>query len=271
MIYKRIAPEQGLEDLVECYWIIENPDPTPVIQKIIPDGFTEIIFHYGDPYRIKLDEKWKLQKKSLLAGQISKHFSLRNTGISGIFGIKMKPTAMTHLFGLSMDRFTDRVSHLHLATKNILKPFQKKLLSNHDDQKMIEESNNFFTELVTKKKINLTAADEAVNTIFEKNGMLNVSDLCKTTGVGERRLQSLFSKYIGLSPKFYSRLIRFSYIFHLIQENDQSWSSLAYDAAYYDQSHFIRNFKKFTGENPSRYKFDEENMANFFLMKKTHQ
>jgi len=78
-------------------------------------------------------------------------------------------------------------------------------------------------------------------------------------------LENLFKKWVGLSPKLFARIIRFSYIFQLVQDNNQSWSSLAYEAAYYDQSHFIRNFKSFTGENPADYSFDEENMANFFL------
>ena len=64
------------------------------------------------------------------------------------------------------------------------------------------------------------------------------------------------------------RIIRFNYIFKLIQDNNQSWSGLAYEASYFDQSHFIRNFRDFTGENPSDYDFDEKNMANFFLQKK---
>jgi AraC-like DNA-binding protein len=63
----------------------------------------------------------------------------------------------------------------------------------------------------------------------------------------------------------FARIIRFSYIFQLVQDNHQSWCGLAYEAAFYDQSHFIRNFKDFTGENPADYKFEEKNMANFFL------
>ena len=77
MFFKRIAPDPELEDFIECFWIIENKDPAPMRQKIIPDGFTEIIFHFKDPYRIKLGKQWQLQSKNLLAGQISKYFLLK--------------------------------------------------------------------------------------------------------------------------------------------------------------------------------------------------
>ena len=57
MTFNRFDPDEELKNLVECYWIAEDNDPTPFLQKIIPDGFPEIIFHYADPYKIKLDSK----------------------------------------------------------------------------------------------------------------------------------------------------------------------------------------------------------------------
>ena len=76
MLFQRFAPDKELEPLIESYWIANDDDPTPRQQKIIPDGFTEIIFHLGDAYRIRLDRKWEMQSESLLAGQIRKHFFL---------------------------------------------------------------------------------------------------------------------------------------------------------------------------------------------------
>ncbi len=99
--------------------------------------------------------------------------------------------------------------------------------------------------------------------------MVAVAVMAQSIGLSERQLERLFKKYIGLSPKFYTRIIRFSTIFELIQQEDPGWAGLAYESGFYDQSHFIRNFKAFTGEDPSRYGFDEKNMANFFLKKET--
>ena len=97
MQFTRIIPRKELINLIDCFWIVENDDPTPLLQKIIPDGFPEIIFHFGDPYSIKLREQWEHQSKSLLAGQITSYFHLQNTGRSSILGIKCKPAALTHL------------------------------------------------------------------------------------------------------------------------------------------------------------------------------
>ena len=63
MSYRRIDPPNELCRLIECYWIIDNPDTVSVEQKIIPDGFPEIILHYGDPFMIRLGSEWELQSR----------------------------------------------------------------------------------------------------------------------------------------------------------------------------------------------------------------
>lgn len=268
MFFKRINPSPVLEPIIECYWVIQDDDPTPKKQKIIPDGFTEVIFHFGDPYRIKLGTQWEVQSKTLIAGQITKHFLLENTGRSNILGIKLKPTTLTHLFDLNMSLLTDTVVNANSVAGGQLSILEKLLGGGEHYEEKIGKAVEHFQRLAAVKDWKETAADIAIGLIFEKNGMTTVTEISQEAGVGERQLENLFRKYVGLSPKFFSRIVRFNYIFELVQRNKQRWSSLAYEAAYYDQSHFIRNFKDFTGENPSDYAFDEKNIGNFFLNKK---
>jgi len=268
MFFKRFDPAEELKNIIECYWIIEDDDVAPQQQKIIPDGFNEIIFHYRSPYRIKLGGDWEEQSLSLLAGQIKQHFFLENTGASGIVGIKVKPTALTHLFGLSMYQFTDRVVDISSVPALESLSIREQLRDTDDHDERVAKLNDHFKKLLSEKKYIKSAADHAVDLIFANHGMIPVSTITKSVGIGERQLENLFKKYVGLSPKFFMRIIRFNYIFKLVQDNNQSWSGLAYEASFFDQSHFIRNFRDFTGENPSDYAFDEKNIANFFLQKK---
>ena len=66
MSFQRIPPPAELKNIIECYWIVENDDPSPVEEKIIPDGFAELIFHYGDPYQIRLGISGKASPDSCL-------------------------------------------------------------------------------------------------------------------------------------------------------------------------------------------------------------
>src|SRR3982751_1640536 len=109
MKFVRINPDPALQHLIDCYWIIESMDTYVHKQKIIPDGFTELIFHYGDPYVSQLHNDRQTQAHNLLAGQISNYFYLNNTGISGIVAVKLKPAALTQLFGIDMSCYTDKI------------------------------------------------------------------------------------------------------------------------------------------------------------------
>ena len=76
-----------------------------------------------------------------------------------------------------------------------------------------------------------------------------------------------FKKIIGITPKFFSRIVRLKYIFESMKAEKTSWVRLALQTGFFDQSHFIKNFKEFTGEEPSGYGFDEKSLANFFLIR----
>ena len=112
MHFEKTLPSPQLARFVECYWKI-NDDGTEVHrQKIVPDGFPEVMVHLGDPYRINITDDWRTQSQFLLAGQIRKFFYLENTGRTSVFGIKFKPAAITLLFDIEMSSYTDKVVDL---------------------------------------------------------------------------------------------------------------------------------------------------------------
>jgi len=263
MIYERRPPSPGLEKLINCYWLIDSEGDSSIEQqKIVPDGYPEIILHYRDVYRIKLGESWETQGRHLLAGQIKKHFYLENTGHSGMLGIKLQPTALAHLFGLSMDELTDSVIKLPNQIDALFTDFA--LRGNQVPESLFSELDQLFGTLGSYDD---KPVDLAVRAIIEEKGNITIQSLCELANCSERQLERQFKTYVGLSPKFYTRIIRLGHIFELMQQDDQSWSDLVYSSGFYDQSHFIKNFKEFTGEDPSAYGFEVENMANFHLRK----
>jgi AraC-like DNA-binding protein len=266
MSFKRISPPKELSRYFECFWIVEEEDPTPTIQKIIPDGFPEMIFHFGDPYLIKLKSKWTRQSSSLLGGQITGYFYLKNTGTSSILGIKFKPAAIGLLFDIDMHSLTDRVISLRALAHPDVKVIENLVKKADSHSARLNAVVQYISENLSL--IDDLPINKAVEKILSSNGMTSVSDICHDTGCSERQLERLFKKYVGLSPKLYSRIIRFAYIFQQGQRSKKmNGSELGIASGYYDQSHFIRNFKAFTGEDPSRYLFDQPNLANFFLIK----
>ncbi|NAS31054.1 helix-turn-helix domain-containing protein [Flavobacteriaceae bacterium R38] len=255
----------ALSYFIKNFWSFENDDPTIIEEKIIPDGYPELIFHYKDPYQINIKGHWELQANYLIAGQIRNHFHLKNTGSTGIFGIKMQPTALQELFGLEMDTYTDQVFPFSEKIKTLLQSLISIAISSNTFDNKVASIESWFEQFIQKTPFKKNAIHPLVSKIIASKGLITVNELKLEAGISERSLERRFKTAVGISGQLYIKIIRFSHIFKTVKEHSK-WADVAYLCGYYDQSHFIKNFKEFTGENPSAYGFDKKTMANFFLV-----
>ena len=69
MIYQMLDPSPELSHIIKSFWMIDSEEDSKIHrQKIIPDGFPEMIFHYGDVYRVNISGLWVTQEKELMMG-----------------------------------------------------------------------------------------------------------------------------------------------------------------------------------------------------------
>ncbi len=266
-IYSYKKASSDLSTIIKSFWLIDDQTSTKQIEKIIPDEYPELIFHYGDLYKIDINGFWELQERNLVAGQIKNHFYLENMGCRKIFGIKFQPWALTALFHIHMFYLTNKVIAAPKELLKTLQPIREISVSLLSFNKKVEKIEHWFKEFISQKRFINHSGQKAIEKIIDSHGKVDLKSICNEVGISERSLERYFKKYVGLSPKYYSRIIRFSTIFKLVQEEVIDWTDIYLRAGFYDQSHFIKNFKEFTGEEPSRYGFTEENLANFFLKK----
>ncbi|MGY0037518.1 helix-turn-helix domain-containing protein [Pedobacter sp. NJ-S-72] len=91
----------------------------------------------------------------------------------------------------------------------------------------------------------------------------NINSVASRYGVSSRYLQKIFLNYSGLGPNLFSKIARFQKSVHLVANKDSSLTTIAHQCGYFDQSHFIKDFKFFTGSTPSR--FSPENSTDLFV------
>lgn len=252
----------ALADRVKWFWMVEDEANVMDEQKIIPDGYPEVIFHFGDPYEVNITGKWERQSMSLLAGQLTSYFYLRNTGRSKMFAIKLQPWVLHDLFDIPAGDLLDRIIPFRDPTPLVWKRIQEKAVG----QLSFDDKCAVVSQLLMDFSVaSSSLIQQVIRKIIEVNGLLTVQELCDEFGISERTLERQFKLHVGLSPKRYCRIIRHAYVFRVVQDQRDNWAQVAYQAGFYDQTHFIKNFQEFTGEGPTRYGFDEDNLANFFL------
>jgi transcriptional regulator GlxA family with amidase domain len=99
------------------------------------------------------------------------------------------------------------------------------------------------------KKVSIV---QAINQqLLFNDQQLDLPSLAKHSGLSERYIQKLYLSNIGISPAAFTSVMRFNKSLQLVLNTSQSLTEIAYDCGYYDQAHFIKEFRKFTGITPS--------------------
>lgn len=117
-------------------------------------------------------------------------------------------------------------------------------------------------QLRKNEKLKTAGVAYAYSEIMANNGNLPIKDLCYLANMSNRTLEHQFKQQIGLSPKMFSRIIRFNQVNKFLKDTaTKDWQELVYKYGYFDQSHFIREFKHFFGYTPSQIHLSNENLA----------
>jgi methylphosphotriester-DNA--protein-cysteine methyltransferase len=260
MKYSTIIPDSALEQQVECYWSVKGTDT--VKQKIIPDGFPEIIFHFADSYELFSDKgEVYLQPEMLISGQISRPLTLRATGRSDVFGIKFKPWGIWQLFGIDMRQLRDNVSSLSAYIQTLANEYAA--LKEKTEDERVQHLNEF---LLSQRTARPASTVEAVLlTIESHNGNIPIQELCWQHKISPRTLQRIFQQHIGITAKQYGRITRFKKVYGLLQKPKLTKTDSLFLTGYFDQPHFNREFREFTNDNPDQWFSKTNEFSNLFM------
>jgi len=129
------------------------------------------------------------------------------------------------------------------------------LLANVEDvQEKISSLQYALTYLLNKNTKDFSLLDHAIDIINESHGMVSIKELETQTGYSKRYLDMLFKEYVGVSPKQLANIVRFQIFYQLwAQEKSRTFFKDKLYTYYYDQSHFIKEFKRFTGFTPQKF------------------
>lgn len=262
MLYQEITPSAPFNQFIDCYWVLEFPKTThPDFEKVIPDGQMEMIFHYKDQYHCKIWDCERLQPRSFLFGQLEHSINLMPSGESGIFGIRFKTTGASAFFPFDLYEVKGLYIELCAIEKSYLDLEEQMLSANSTAQRIRVFEKFFFKKICSVKTDHLL--DSAITEI--NNGHLNghIGHLAKKLNLSTKQLTRKFSNKIGLNPKQLVRISRLKKAVNLFTQSC-NLTSVAHQIGYYDQSHFIKDFKEFVGSTPTEYLKKRHLLNNLF-------
>lgn len=267
MHYQEFIPSGSLSKYVKCYWHLEDlaPASPPSREKVFPDGCTELIFHYGDRFK-KYDSpnSFHIQEKSFVHGQLKKYIELEPTGRVDVFSARFHPGGLQPFITTPVNELTHQEFSLNALWPHKGQRLEAEMLSaatNGERQAILEKF--LLTQLDPSRDKGI--AVHLVDEIIRTGGNVAIDELAATLSIGKRQLERTFVSCVGLKPKMLARITRFNKVLQLIENRElTSFTAIAYEGGFYDQAHFIRDFKEITGLNPKKYFSENLEMARFF-------
>jgi AraC-like DNA-binding protein len=253
--YKEYKPSPLLETYVRCYYTIDSDDQAVFEDKAFATGCIEVMFTlHGSPWLTEREEGFVKAAPIELWGQILKPLSFKTSGSSNIFGIRFHPATAALLLRGEIHRFNDGVFDLVGVLGNSIIDLHAQLQDAGAIDQQVKLVDSYLIKRLSAdpKTINRIGLVQKVMTeLTHKDFFDNIDNLASRYGISSRYLQKVFLQQTGLTPKLYSKINRFQNSLILIGKGGQSLTDVAYACGYFDQSHFIREFRSFTGFSPS--------------------
>ncbi len=253
---KSIIKANGLKLYVKEVFVFESKEKTKKARlPFFADGYPGLIFLQAEQGAFISPQNKKLSP-FFLYGQTIQPIVLSIKGKYRMIVFQLYPFASKVLFGINPREINDDCYDLASLKRMDIRQVISDLSGAGRSKDQTGIIAGFLSMLVRQ-----AMSDEeqkmqiAINLILQQKGRISIGALTKKLHITERTLQRKFIEYIGISPKQFARIIQFQASFDQISNEAFSrLTEIVYENGYADQSHFIRSFRKFTGEKPSRFK-----------------
>jgi AraC-like DNA-binding protein len=264
MRYWRMQPDERLRPRVICYFLVEPTGQTsaggrvpPVNQQqlLLPDGYSEIVFKLDaafERWAIGHPDERAVMSSSYLIGGRSHSVLTRNLGAVRLAGAKLDSRLLRAIIGMPLSEFRDSTLTLSETGARPLLDLDESVKSACSPEDIKADLDRFFLRALCS----LPPADPMVGELLQRvhlsRGTLSIMKWLRAEHIDSRTLERRFCTDMGMMPKQYARIVRFKHSYRrLMFAEPGTEARRTHLDPYYDQSHFIREFRKFLGTAPT--------------------
>jgi AraC-like DNA-binding protein len=267
MLYDFAIPSKILQPYIKQYWAIETilPKGQEHSQRIIATGLPELTFYFG---KRPTSDKRTLESNVLISGQQNDYYDLLITDHLSVFSITFQPNGLSQFLKFPVSELRNQTVAANAIDKSFLPPHvEDQLAEAKSFKKRVEIAEALFVKLIATpiERVDHERMLQSIQMIKSSKGSVSIDALASNACLSRKQFERKFLAYIGISPKQFLKIIRFQYTLFLNQSAaNHSLTSLAYEAGYYDQSHFINEIKELTGLTPKKLFAHREIITDFF-------
>ena len=251
MHHQEFEPPAALRDTIKCFWYDQiDFGEVPASFEVLPDGYAEIIFHFGNPCSIATEGGWQVLPSPFVVGLLNQPAHFRGQNCLQIIGIRCFPWTVFELLGLAPGKGGVRVFEHPIA--QLQAPLQQAIRAGHVAEALAQVS-QYFLAAHARLAGNSTLG-KAGGAMRAAHGTLPVSQVAAAAHATVRTLERKFKQAAGHTVKDVSGLMRFEQVRnHLWLTPAANLAGLAQELGYVDQAHLSREFKRYSGTTPAAF------------------
>ncbi|NRB52460.1 MAG: helix-turn-helix domain-containing protein [Saprospiraceae bacterium] len=242
VFYQEYLPDLRLQQLIYCFWELktERPLQADFCYRVVADGCMDLLMEMNNP------------SASYITGLATSYIEFPIGPYFHYVGIRFLPGGFPRFFGVDASTLTNRFEDLKAVVPELSDFLTGRFVEAQKDSTLKETLDQYFLErLVATPLQEDHRVLEAMKLILEQKGQVPLAEL--NTGLSPRQLRRRFHFYLGDSAKTFSKVVRFQQFLQAKPSRQAlKQDKLFYDVGYYDQAHFIKEFKHFYGLTPNK-------------------
>ncbi len=268
--FHHIEPHFLLKNYIEKMWFFESSGKMPVddMKLVVPNGNLKLTVSYQNGIVATVNGKTFASKEHdiTLTGLIDVPVVLdvEEDVATETIGIEFNPQGAYRFFHFNLNDIQNQIYSLSDLLANTGKRLVEEINNTTSAQQKINVLQQFLLKQLSLPQEDLIF-EYCIEKITASKGRITIKELEKKTGYSSRWLNVKFNDKLGVSPKNFSSIIRFKYYYEgFINSNEKLFSRNDFYEMYYDQSHFIKDFKRFTGLPPTKFQKQENNFGKSY-------
>lgn len=243
---KLYRPRKELRPYVRYYWTLKCDEPFKLLT--FPIGCPQMIFHRGVP--LFIPELSTSQHRFTISGQVNFPAHILSEGSSEMIVAVFYP----HTIGMFIETppsafFNQEISGYDVENRQLTQ-LADRIFDCPDSGSAILLIEQWLTARI-KPSLNIKRIDAALSAML-RFPSTQVDTLAGITCLGKKQFGRLFLQYVGMNPKEYGLVVRFQRTLRVMQLGSRDYADIAYANGYADQSHFIREFRRFSSMTPKQ-------------------
>jgi AraC-like DNA-binding protein len=258
MLYRYRVPQPPLDAVIASIWVYQHEPAPHALERILPTGAAQLIINLKEDQTRSYDPargfRCETASGTIVAGVSSRYGVIDTSEQEHVLGVVFRPGGTGPLLGVPADETCDRDVPLDaLWGRARTAELRERLLACRDAEAQLDVMEAVMRAMWTPPGLH-PAVVFALSVLDRAPHSPSIGAVTEAIGLSPKRFIDHFKAAVGVTPKRYCRIRRFQRaVTRAHQGRGVDWTQVALDCGYFDQAHFIHDFRAFAGLTPTAY------------------